>query len=233
MRILLTRPKDDAEKIAALLTTHGHDVLVLPLLEIRFRDGPELSLDGVQAILATSANGVRALARRTKRRDLPIFAVGPQTAQAARGAGFAEIKSADGDGIALAKAVEKWTRPETGALFHARGAQSKTELAEMLTAAGFTVRSEILYEAAPMAQLPQDAVSALAAGALDAALFFSPRSARIFAEAVTAAGLADACRGLAALCISRATAAALAPLSFGAVKVAPHPDQAGLFALLG
>ena len=41
-------------------------------------------LDGVQAILATSANGVRALARRTPRRDLPLFAVGPQTA--ARGA---------------------------------------------------------------------------------------------------------------------------------------------------
>ncbi len=69
----------------------------LPLLSVRFHDGPPLALDGAQAILATSANGVRALARRSRARDLPVFAVGPQTAEAAREAGFANVKSADGD----------------------------------------------------------------------------------------------------------------------------------------
>ncbi len=84
MRVLVTRPKEDAEETAQLLAARGHQALVAPLLETRFFDGAALTLEGVQAVLATSANGVRALARRTARRDVPLFAVGPQTAEAAK-----------------------------------------------------------------------------------------------------------------------------------------------------
>ncbi len=93
MRVLVTRPVEDAGATAARLRELGHELLIAPLLEIRFRDGPELSLDGFQAIVATSANGVRALIGRTLRpATLPIFAVGPQTAALAREAGFADVQ---------------------------------------------------------------------------------------------------------------------------------------------
>src|SRR5277367_2328472 len=115
MRVLVTRPKDDAEETAAKLRARGHAVLVAPLIEIRFADGPEISLDGIQAVLATSSNGVQALARRTDRRDVPLFAVGTQTAHAARSAGFSTVKSADGDAHALAAATANWAKPNAGA----------------------------------------------------------------------------------------------------------------------
>jgi uroporphyrinogen-III synthase len=92
MRILVTRPREDGEQIAAKLAALGHTALLAPLLEPRFHDGPEPALNDVQAILATSANGIRALIRRTARRDIPIFAVGPQTTEEARAAGFSDVR---------------------------------------------------------------------------------------------------------------------------------------------
>ena len=46
---------------------------------------------------AAAANGARALARATQRRDLPVLAVGDATARAAREAGFESVTSAGGD----------------------------------------------------------------------------------------------------------------------------------------
>jgi uroporphyrinogen-III synthase len=231
MRILVTRPLDDAQETAAKLKALGHESIIAPLLEIRFRDGPQLNLENVQAILATSANGVRALARRTPRRDIPVFAVGPQTSEAARLAGFANVKSADGNGDALAIAAAAWAKPDAGALLHAQGEVTKGGLAKALTARGYEMRSEILYEAVAAAALPQTAIDALKSDTLDAAFLFSPRSARIFAECVVRAGLVNETSRLAALCISRATADSLKPLAFREIRIAASSNQGAMFAL--
>ncbi len=232
MRILVTRPLEDAERTAAELKARGHDAILAPLMDICFRSGPQLALDGVQAILVTSANGIRALAARTQRRDLPVFTVGPQSAEAAHKEGFAVVKSADGDAVALAEAVKRWARPAAGPLFHAAGAETKGDLAARLSAAGFKVESEVLYEAVPAETLPPGAESALAKGEVEAVLLYSSRSARIFMTCLTRAGLAEAARRLTALCISEAAAAPLAALPFRAVRVAAHPDQDSLLALV-
>lgn len=232
MRILVTRPEEDAHVIADKLSTMGHQAVIAPLLEIMFFDGPEISLDGVQAILATSANGVRAIARRTKRRDLPLFAVGPQTAEEARRANFTYIRNAQGDGTALARATREWAKPEKGALFHAAGAEAPKALAAKLESNGFTVRREALYEAKAATQLPQEAGDALRSGQVEGALFFSPRSAQTFSNVVSKAGLARACGAMTAYCISEAAAAALAELPFRMIRRAEAPNQEALLALL-
>src|ERR1041385_1135905 len=102
MRVLVTRPRDDAERTAGLLRARGHEPILSPLMEIRFVDGPEIPPERIQAILITSANGVRGLARRTAHREVPVFAVGAQTAAAAKAAGFSNVKSANGEARALA-----------------------------------------------------------------------------------------------------------------------------------
>ena len=63
MRVLITRPEDDARPLAERLAARGIEALVEPLLIIVPVAGAELDLDGVQALLVTSANGARALAR--------------------------------------------------------------------------------------------------------------------------------------------------------------------------
>jgi uroporphyrinogen-III synthase len=227
MRILITRPREDAEAIAALLRESGHQPLPAPVLATRWFDGPVLDFSGIAAILATSANGVRALIRRTARRDIPIFAVGPQTMAEAQKAGFARIENADGDARALADAVPRWLQPQAGTLLHVCGEQNEGALAETLVARGYAVRREILYVVEPR-PLPAEAITALRAKAVDAALFFSPRSARIFVE--QAQGLA--LDGVTALCISPATARALPEGRFAAIRTASRPNQEALLALL-
>jgi uroporphyrinogen-III synthase len=233
MRVLLTRPQEDTEIFAGRLRELGHEALSAPLLRVRFHDGKPLALDGVQSVLVTSANGVRALVRRTERRDVPIFAVGPQTARAARKAGFDRVEHADGDVVALAEALPRWARAEAGTLLHAAGAQGAGRLASLLAAKGYEVRTEVLYDVVALTVLPQDIVCALEEGSLDAAVFFSPRSAGVFRECILKAGLAGACARLVAICISQAAAGALAPLSFAEIRVAARPNQDALLACLG
>lgn len=228
MRILVTRPLEDGQQIATRLAAMGHQAILAPLLVPHFEDGPALDFTGVQAILATSANGIRALVRRTARRDIPIFAVGPQTTDEARQAGFATVRNANGDAMALAQAVTGWMPPGKGALLHVCGAEAPGTLADALTKAGFTVRRAILYRVAAASALPPDVVTALRAGALDGVLFFSPRSARVFCDLAVALPTGR----LVAWCISPATAAALPAGAFGRVAVAARPNQDSLLALL-
>lgn len=233
MRVLVTRPMDDAVRTAAALRARGHEAIVSPLIEIRFADGPDISLDGVQAILATSANGVRALAARAPSRDLPLFTVGPQTTLAARAAGFADVRDADGNSGDLAETVSRWLDPGRGALLHASGADRTGNLTAALEGSGFEVRTGILYEAHPMQSLSVEAQAALADGLVDAVMLFSPRSATIFAEIVQRSGLASPCRDVVALCISAETKAALAPLIFREIRVAKRPNQDSMLDVLG
>jgi len=227
MKILVTRPRADGEEIAARLAEMGHQALLAPLLEPRFFDGPEPALDDVQAILATSANGVRALIRRTPRRDVPVFAVGPQTAEEASKAGFTDVRSADGDAVALAEATSGWAKPE-GVLLHVCGEDAPGTLADTLAARGFVVRRAMLYGMAAAGELPHEARAALAEKHLDGVMFFSPKTARLFL--ILAEGLPFA--GLTAFCISPATAGALASGLFAQVRIADRPNQAAMLALV-
>ncbi|HEX4636626.1 MAG TPA: uroporphyrinogen-III synthase [Rhizomicrobium sp.] len=217
-------------EIARLLSARGHQALLAPLLEPRFADGPLLEagseLADIAAILATSANGIRALSRRTARRDLAIFAVGPQTAGEARRAGFADVRSADGDAKALAEAVTVWASPGA-TLLHVCAEDAPASLSDRLGQKGFMVRRCALYRIEPAARLPSQAQAALQNHGLDAVMFFSPRTARLFAQ--LAEGLPM--EGLAALCISQTTAQALSPRAFAQVKVAAWPNQDAMLAL--
>lgn len=226
-RVLITRPREDGEAIAAILQAAGHQPLLAPVLATRWFEGPPLDFSGIAAILATSANGVRALIRRTPRRDVPVFAVGPQTTAEARKAGFLHVQNADGDAHALVEAVPRWLAPGAGALLHVCGAQNEGQVAETLAARGYQVRREILYVVEPL-PLPDEAAEALRQGAVDMAMFFSPRSARIFVEQTRGLKLEE----LVALCISPATAAALPQGLFGAVRIAAKPNQQALLALI-
>ena len=228
MRVLVTRPLEDGEQTARELEARGHQALVAPLLTVAFLDGAELTLDDVQAILATSANGVRALCRRTLRRDIALFAVGPATASTARSLGFQTVKSADGDADALALAASRWADPARGALLHVKGQGMDISLARNLP--GFRLRQESLYAVEAVKAMPEPAAEALRRESLDAALFFSPRSAAVFADCVAREELPVG--GLLAACISPAAAASLSPLIFRELRAAERPNQDSLLRLL-
>lgn len=234
MRVLITRPIEDAEDLARALHERGHQTIVEPLLRIAFASGPPLALDGVQAILLTSANGARALALRTPERSTPVLAVGPATADAARGAGFTDVRTSDGDGVAgLAAFAARTLSPSAGSLLHVAGKVVAGDLGAALAQYQFKVHRQILYEAHPADSLSGALTAELAAGLIDAATFFSPRTAALFAELAAEENLGPACRSVAAHCLSDAVANALASLHFREIRVAERPTAEALLKTFG
>jgi uroporphyrinogen-III synthase len=229
---LVTRPRGEAAALVAALAARGIAAIVEPLLEIQYRDGPVPDLDGVQAILCTSANGVRALARVIDERALPLLAVGEATAARARAEGFARVESAGGTVEDLVRLAGARLSPEAGRLLHVAGSVVAGDLAGALRDRGFRVDRAVLYEARPAARLGAATVRAVTAGEIDFALFFSPRTAAIFAELAAAAGFGEALRRVTAISLSAAADAALGELAFGERRIADRPDQGRLLAAL-
>ncbi len=231
-RWLLTRPIEDSRSLADLLEARGHSAVIAPIMEVALREGPPPSLDGVQALLFTSQNGVRAFAALQERRDCPALAVGRSTADAARAAGFDHVESADGDSAALARLAAARLSPQDGALLHIAGKQVAGDLVGQLREAGFTTRRTMLYEARAVDRLPAAAADALSGRKVAGALIFSPRTAEVFARLVAAAGLTDSLAGLTALCLSTAVAERLGVEVWGAVRIADRPELPALLDLL-
>lgn len=232
MRILLTRPRDDTAALADKLTAAGHDVLSEPMLEIRFVPGAGVDLEGAQAVLFTSANGVRAFAAAEARRDLPAFAVGEATAAAARRAGFARVESAAGRVDDLARLARDRLTPGAGALVHAAGRDVAGDLAGELGQAGFEVRRAVLYTAEAAQNLSPQTARALKGGEIDAVLFYSARSAQTFRRLIEEAGLTFSLGRVAALGLSHAAVEPVKSLPWARIETAARPDEGEILRLL-
>jgi uroporphyrinogen-III synthase len=231
-RALVTRPRAEAAALAEALDRRGIEALIEPLLDIYYRDAPPPDLAGVQAVLCTSANGVRALARLSSERGIALFAVGEATAARAREAGFAHVESAGGSVDDLARMVRERLRPDGGRLLHVAGSDVAGDLAGALRDAGFAVERTVLYEARPVAGLSAPAIAALRGGLVDLALFFSPRTAAIFARLAEQAAVSEVLRSITAVSISAAADRSLGDIAFRQRLVAEKPDQNGLLAVL-
>jgi uroporphyrinogen-III synthase len=229
---LVTRPREDAAPLAQALIRRGYAVLIEPMLDIVLRGGVALPLDTVQGLLATSANGVRALAANNAPRDLPLWAVGDATARCALALGFRTVESAAGDIDDLAGLVCRRLDPRGGALLHATASKRAGDLARRLTTVGFTVRRVELYEARAASEASPALLRALDEESLDLALFFSPRTASTFATLICAAGRQEAGHRLDAYALSGAVARALAAMPWRRLRVAERPDQESLLAAI-
>ncbi len=219
--ILLTRPEPEARALAEALEAEGWRTLVWPTLSIRPR-GAAPSLEGAQAALFTSPRAAR-LARPAA---VPALCVGAATADAARAAGFSDVRSADGDAAALAALAAAVLRPDGGPLAFLRGAEVAGDLAGALRAAGFAVVEHVVYAAEPARSAPADVDAALRDGGVDVAAFYAPRAAAAFAA--LAAPWRSGLGRTTAVAISAAAAAPLDGAGFARRLTAARPDGAAM-----
>ena len=232
IRALVTRPQQDATSLVAALEKRGVGAFIGPMLHITVLTDVQIDLAGVQAVLFTSANGVRAFAALTSHRDIPVFAVGDRTGAAAEENRFLQVESAGGDVESLAELVLQRCKPTDGVILHPAGTAIAGDLAGRLTAAGFAVRRIVIYEARQAEGFSGEIRMALLDGEVDMVLFFSPRTAKTFVDLAKAEGLERACEKLEALCLSEAVAEAADPIMWRRVLVAPKPTQNSLLATL-
>lgn len=232
-RVLITRPKIDADALAAALAPHGIDSVISPVLDIRLLERPPLQVGGVQAIMVTSLNGARALGELMERRDIPVYGVGPATGSCLISEGFQSVDAAGSDVKSLAQLILDKLDPADGPLVHAGGAVLAGDLKRMLEEKGFRVRREVLYSADKSETLTEDAIKGLERKAVTHAVFYSPRSMESFIGLAEKAGLVDALANVTAVVLSDAVARVVPrPMPWKEVLISPTIQQDSLIAVL-
>jgi uroporphyrinogen-III synthase len=208
-RIVVLRPEPGASETVRKARERGLDAVAIPLFDVgplSWRAPDPAQFDG---LLLTSANAVRhggeALARL---RDLPAYAVGGATADAAREAGFGVAAVGDGGVEPLLSSLDPNLR-----LLHLCGEhrRSPANPPQQITPV-------IVYRSrerpAPDMGAAQDAV----------ALIHSPRAGRRFAELISDAS---------SIAIAAISSAAVDSVGTGweSVEVADRPTDDALLAL--
>lgn len=220
LRVAITRSLPDAELTARAVKARGAEPVIAPLISI-VPCLADRDVTGVQALLFTSANGVRVFAQMSPYRDRQVFTVGDTTARWAKAAGFTDVQSADGDSGALANLVIASLKPNDGRVLHISGDHVAGDVIGVLRRAGFDAERRIAYAAASVTDIEQIPPGLLEP--LDIVLFHSPRAAETF----LALGAPNAAR-LAAACLSEAVAAAAQKAPWRRVIVAPAPREDAL-----
>ena len=227
MHVLITRPEPGGSETAQAVAARGFTPVLAPALTL---EPVALVLPPrIQAVLLASRTAARGLPPT----ELPVFAVGTGTAAEASARGLPRVVAAEGDALALAALVAARLDPVAGPLLLAVGAGYGAALTALLRARGFRVVRRIVYRATPAASLPEPARAALAAGTVNAALFFSPRSAARMMELLRGAGLVERCTAIDAFALSPRIAATLRSLPWRCIRVPSQPDPAALLDMLG
>lgn len=229
MRVLVTRAAVDAPRTVEALAARGHDAVRAPVTEVR-ATGAAVPWARADALAATSHHAFAALDANVDR-SLPVFAVGRRTAEAARAAGFRDLRVGTGDAAGLATLLHL-TLPRPARLLYLAGRHRKPDLEAALDAAGCAVEVAETYAAEAVERWPDAVLDALRGGRVDAALHFSRRSADLALGLADAAGLGDALLGLRHACLSADAAAPLLERGAAAVAWTEHPDEDSLMAVL-
>ena len=87
MRIVVTRPREQAQPLAERIEALGHEVVLCPLIELEPLSDEPIDLSPYDWVAVTSANGARELGRR-REGEAKVAAIGPGTAAALREAGL-------------------------------------------------------------------------------------------------------------------------------------------------
>ncbi|WP_298354716.1 uroporphyrinogen-III synthase [Rhodoblastus sp.] len=225
MRVLVTRPSDQAAGTAKRLAALGHEALIAPVLEI-FPTGAPVPDGPFDLVLATSAQAFAGGTAPPAIRGVAVACVGEKTARAARDAGF-EVEFV----APRAEALVEWLIAEkkSGAALYLAGRERKPVLEQRLAGAGWRLELVETYDARPVASWPEEIVAALRHGRIDAVLHYSPRSA---GAALALMGAAAA--RLSHFCLSSDVAdrcRAIAPEA--TIFIASQPDEEALISLLG
>ncbi|SMO79535.1 uroporphyrinogen-III synthase [Paracoccus laeviglucosivorans] len=206
--LLLTRPQRAAERFAARVAGLGLDVVISPILRIVPVAHDADLLRNAQGLVLTSVNAIPAAGPG---RGRPAICVGPATAKAARAAGF-DVTEGPGDAARMLPLLQGlgpgWLHPH--------GAH---------VAADLPVPGVVVYDQLPQ-PLSAQAVDLLSGSEAVILPLFSPRSARLLADAARDA------RGPLWLAPISAAARDAWHLRAARVAVARVPDASGVQAAI-
>lgn len=231
-KIIVMARADGGAEIEEAITALGFDPLVEPVLSIQYVEDDPPEIEDTTPLIFTSANGVRALARKTDSRTNKVYAVGRNTADEARQAGFENIENAQGTVDDLAELLLEPLRTSLIPALYVRGEEISHDLAAILTKNGVSIQQWIGYKAIPAQNLSIRLLKKLDSREIEAIMFFSARGGQNFAELAEQYDRVSRMRTIRALCISEAVLKSVSVLPFRDAVISDTPDRYGMMKLL-
>ena len=162
-------------------------------------------------------------------RNLPVYCIGPGTADAARRANFRAIAwVGEGRRDRLIAAVCQTAEPP---VMWARGEISADDVIGELAAQGMTAHERVVYAAEETAGFSKGSQELLIRGWVDYALLTSPRIARLFVRHLLA--IHAQTQHMTMLCLSTAVAREVRQIPHKAVVIGPEPTLDSLLLASG
>ncbi len=236
-RILITRPRPAAQKLAAKLQRLGAVPIVCPLLRVVISrenaalDAAIMNLPTYNWLAFTSTHGVKAFWRRLAacgfdaRRlfGCNLAALGFATARQLRAYGLIANVSERNAG-ALAAAMISNSEESFGRVLWPRGDRALAVMRDQLCDVGYTVDDPVVYRSLPVT--PASAILNDIRRGVDAVLIYSPSAAAQLATLDLSLGNAII------ICIGPTTAAAATAAGLHVDAIAAQPSDDGVLAEL-
>ncbi|MGN6465274.1 MAG: uroporphyrinogen-III synthase [Rhizobiaceae bacterium] len=233
-RVLITRPEPGASRTAGKLAALRCEPLLLPLTEIRPLPADLPTDFVVDAVAVSSANALRhagpALLRQLG--GLPVFAVGPRTAEAAADAGMASVTIGPGDGDGLALLMTRRI-PSGSRVAYLCGRRRTGGFETALKAAGVAVLPVETYDTAACSYSDEALKAAVGAGGVDIVLLYSRAAAEELSVLTDRSVVTPSLAQSTFICISPRVAEPIIPFGRGRVRIAATPDEGAMLMLLG
>ncbi|MBI3184797.1 MAG: uroporphyrinogen-III synthase [Myxococcales bacterium] len=236
---MVTRPRDRAAGLCALLEKEGARVTALPLLELFPPDDPRplaqaaAEISRYRWVLFASPKAVEALAEAARvagtfeqLATVSIAAVGPATARQVRELGLEVAReAATSTGLGLFEMLKGELQPGERVLLPV-AQEGRRELHQALEGAGVAVTRVAAYKSEGR-PLDGAALDSLEADPPRVVVFGSPKTAEAFLEATGPRGR-TILRAAHLVAIGPTTAAALGQLGLAVSAVAERPTSAAL-----
>ncbi len=200
--ILLTRPKDSAVHTKYVFEERGFEVFCEPVLTISYVNRPFKEHEKAHHI-TTSAAGIRALARLTPNRHMPLWCVGKQSKAVAQDLGFQSVfcPQEGENALSLFEAITE-TVPQQTPLVYVHGSHLSVDLKSLFMEKGYAIFTYEAYKTKPSVELSEECLHLFHQKRIQAVTLYSEETARIFIRLVEFYGLESLLEHCVALCLS-------------------------------
>lgn len=223
MKILITRPIDEAKALAEELADLGYQPVISPLLEIELFHNLDFQIfDKYDGIIISSRNAIKAIARANK--SLKLFIVGEQTTEAAKKLGFA-------NSIYMGANIEKLKEAmqHRNNLLYLSGVDISDDLSSLENKFD---RLEV-YQAKRVESAPGNFLDFIKLHNLRLCLFFSKRTAQIFLDFVKEYKLESYCGNIIVLSLSANINDCLKDLNLHSYYISEEPTLRSMIDSIG
>ena len=143
---------------------------------------------------------------------------------------FAHVQCAQGDRIALAAVLRDRLGATAQPLLYLAGEDRAGD--GELAPSGVALVTAVVYRMVKAARFSESVTSALRERQVDGVLHFSRRSAHAYVDCAQHAGLLDRALAPVQFCLSRQVAEPLAASGAAGIRIASHPNEAAMLALV-